>query len=130
MTESTVRTSGAQRAYGQLLHLHTRLLTQLREIRDHYDVIHDENRGWIIKWKEYTATGSVRGSGQFYEHPYAWIDQSLPHQPRPQRRQHLFSVEHLDVPRLRLRDPPNGPHQSYIVRLSRLAQETHASLAR
>ena len=40
-----------------------------------YEVIHDENRGWIIKWKEYTAKGSVRGSGQFYERPYAWIDE-------------------------------------------------------
>lgn len=158
MTESTVNTSGAKREYGQLLHLHTRLLSQLREIRDHlvapgtleiiaairrrtgadpdaalsevttaveqairalklsegqirdevledyeqtdidgignlpatlarflaerkempgfsYEVIHDENRGWIILWKEHTETGSVRGSGQFYERPYAWIDE-------------------------------------------------------
>ena len=158
MTEGTVNTSGAKREYGQLLHLHTRLLSQLREIRDHliapgtleilaairrrtgaepetalseittaveqairalklsegqirdevmedyeqaevdgignlpatlarflaermempgftYEVIHDENRGWIIRWKEYTQSGSVRGSGQFYERPYAWIDE-------------------------------------------------------
>ncbi len=158
MTEGTVNTSGAKREYGQLLHLHTRLLSQLREIRDHliapgtleilaairrrtgadpdealseittaveqairalklsegkireaviedfehaeidgighlpatlarflaerrdmpgftYKVIRDENRGWIIRWKEYTQTGSVRGSGQFYERPYAWIDE-------------------------------------------------------
>jgi hypothetical protein len=158
MTEGTVNTSGAKREYGQLLHLHTRLLSQLREIRDHlvapgtleilaairrrtgadpdaalsevttavehairalklsegqirdevledyeqaevdgvgnlpatlarflaermempgfiYEVIHDENRGWIILWKEYTPSGSVRGSGQFYERPYAWIDE-------------------------------------------------------
>ena len=158
MTEGTLNTSGAKREYGQLLHLHTRLLSQLREIRDHliapgtleilaairrrtgadpdaamseittaveqairalklsegeirdeiiedfaqteidgignlpatlarflaerrempgftYEVIHDENRGWIIRWKEYTQSGSVRGSGQFYERPYAWIDE-------------------------------------------------------
>ena len=158
MTEGTLNTSGAKREYGQLLHLHTRVLTQLREIRDHlvapgtleilaairrrtganpdaglseittaveqairalklsegkirdegmvdyehaeisgvgnlpaslarflaerrempgftYKVLHDENRGWIILWKEYTNTGSVRGSGQFYERPYAWIDE-------------------------------------------------------
>ena len=158
MTEGTLNTSGAKREYGQLLHLHTRVLSQLREIRDHlvapgtleilaairrrtgsdpdaglseittaveqairalklsegkirdeiiedfeqteidgignlpatlarflaerrempgftYEVIHDENRGWIILWKEYTHTGSVRGSGQFYERPYAWIDE-------------------------------------------------------
>ena len=35
MTEGTVKTTGAKREYGQLLHLHTRLLSQLREIRDH-----------------------------------------------------------------------------------------------
>ncbi len=158
MTESTLNTSGAKREYGQLLLLHTRVLTQLREVRDYliapgtleilaairrrtgtdpdaglseittaveqairalklsegkirdegmvdyehaeisgignlpaslarflaerrempgftYEVIHDENRGWIIRWKEYTHTGSVRGSGQFYERPYAWIDE-------------------------------------------------------
>jgi hypothetical protein len=158
MTEGTVNTSGAKREYGQLLHLHTRLLSQLREICDHliapgtleilaairrrtgadpdaalseitaaverairalklsegqirdevmedyeqaevdgignlpatlarflaermempgftYKVIHDENRGRIILWKEYTQTGSVRGSGQLYERPYAWIDE-------------------------------------------------------
>ena len=158
MTEGTVKTTGAKREYGQLLHLHTRILSQLREIRDHlvapgtleilaairrrtgadpdaglaeittaveqairalklsegkirdeglvdyehaeisgignlpaslgrflaerrdmpgftHEVIHDENRGWIIRWKEYTAKGSVRGSGQFYERPYAWIDE-------------------------------------------------------
>ena len=158
MTEGTLNTKGAQREYAQLLHLHTRMLGQLREIREHliapgtleiiaairrrtgndtndglseittaveqailalklsegkirdenmvdyehaeisgvgnlpatlarflaerrdlpgftYEVLHDENRGWIILWKEYTLTGSVRGSGQFYERPYAWIDE-------------------------------------------------------
>ena len=158
MTEGTLNTSGATREYAQLLQLHTRILSQLREIREHliapgtleiigairrrtgndpndglseittaveqailalklsegrirdenmvdyehaeisgvgnlpatlarfiaerrdmpgftYEVLHDENRGWIILWKEYTDKGSVRGSGQFYERPYAWIDE-------------------------------------------------------
>lgn len=157
MTEGTTNTTGAKREYGQLLHLHTRVMTQLREVRDYlvapgtleilatirrrtgadpdaglaeittgveqairalklsegkirdevmedyehtaidgvdnlpatlarflaerkdlpgftFKVINDENRGWIIVWKEYTDSGSVRGSGQFYERPYAWID--------------------------------------------------------
>ena len=39
-----------------------------------YEVYQDENRGWIIRWKEYTEWGSVRGSGQFYERPYAWLE--------------------------------------------------------
>jgi len=39
-----------------------------------YTVIQDENRGWIIRWKEHTEWGTVRGSGQFYERPYAWLD--------------------------------------------------------
>ena len=35
MTKGTLNTSGAKREYGQLLLLHTRVLTQLREIRDY-----------------------------------------------------------------------------------------------
>ncbi len=35
MTEGTLRSSGAKREYSQLLHIHSRVLTQLREIRDH-----------------------------------------------------------------------------------------------
>jgi len=38
-----------------------------------YEVIQDENRGWVIQWKEYWG-GRVRGSGQFYERPYAWLN--------------------------------------------------------
>ena len=53
-----------------------RFLAERREMPGFtYKVIHDENRGWIILWKEYTQSGSVRGSGQFYERPYAWIDE-------------------------------------------------------
>ena len=40
-----------------------------------YEVIQDEVRGWVIRWKEYTQLGTVRGSGQFYERPYAWLDE-------------------------------------------------------
>lgn len=40
-----------------------------------YEVREDEVRGWIIHWKEYTHRGTVRGSGQFYERPYAWLDE-------------------------------------------------------
>jgi hypothetical protein len=39
-----------------------------------YDVVQDEVRGWIICWKEYTSRGTVRGYGQFYERPYAYLD--------------------------------------------------------
>lgn len=38
------------------------------------EVLQDSVRGWVIRWKEYTAQGIVRGFGQFYERPYAWID--------------------------------------------------------
>lgn len=37
-------------------------------------VDHDPVRGWIIRWKEYTEFGTVRGWGQFCERPYAWLD--------------------------------------------------------
>ena len=40
-----------------------------------YDVRQDPVRGWIIAWKEYTAEGIVRGFGQFYERPYAWLEE-------------------------------------------------------
>ena len=39
-----------------------------------FDVLQDPVRGWVIQWKEYTAQGMVRGFGQFYKRPYAWID--------------------------------------------------------
>jgi hypothetical protein len=40
-----------------------------------YDLREDSVRGWIIHWKEYTHLDTVRGSGQFYERPYAWLDE-------------------------------------------------------
>ena len=40
-----------------------------------YEVLQDEGRGWVIAWKEYTSSGGVRGAGQFYERPYAWLDE-------------------------------------------------------
>lgn len=39
-----------------------------------YEVLQDEVRGWIVRWREYTADGHIRGFGQFYERPYAWLD--------------------------------------------------------
>lgn len=39
-----------------------------------FEVLQDEVRGWVIAWKEYTQEGTVRGYGQFYERPYAWLD--------------------------------------------------------
>ena len=39
-----------------------------------YEVIQDEVRGWVICWKEYTPKGTVRGYGQFYERPYAYLE--------------------------------------------------------
>lgn len=40
-----------------------------------YEVEQDEVRGWMICWKEYTGDGNIRGYGQFYERPYAWLDE-------------------------------------------------------
>ena len=39
-----------------------------------YRVQQDPVRGWVICWKEYTEDGRIRGYGQFYERPYAWLD--------------------------------------------------------
>jgi len=40
-----------------------------------YELEQDAVRGWIIRWKEHAGDGLVRGSGQFYERPYAWLDE-------------------------------------------------------
>ncbi len=34
----------------------------------------DPLRGWVLRWKEYTMEGNVRGSGRLYERPHAWIN--------------------------------------------------------
>jgi hypothetical protein len=39
-----------------------------------YHLDRDAIRGWVIHWKEYTDKGAVRGSGHFYERPYAWLE--------------------------------------------------------
>lgn len=39
-----------------------------------YEVSQDPVRGWVIAWKEHTLDGRIRGFGQFYERPYAWLD--------------------------------------------------------
>jgi hypothetical protein len=39
-----------------------------------YEVRQDAVRGWVIAWKEYAGEGVVRGFGQFYERPYAWLE--------------------------------------------------------
>ena len=39
-----------------------------------YTVVQDSVRGWVICWKEYTSRGTVRGYGQIYERPYAWLE--------------------------------------------------------
>lgn len=39
------------------------------------EVDQDPVRGWVIRWKEFTAQGTVRGGGQVHERPYAWLDE-------------------------------------------------------
>jgi hypothetical protein len=39
-----------------------------------YAVTEDPLRGWMIKWKEYAPSGTVRGYGQICERPYAWLE--------------------------------------------------------
>ena len=40
-----------------------------------FDVRQDPVRGWIIRWKEYTSAGTIRGYGQIYERPHAWLEE-------------------------------------------------------
>jgi hypothetical protein len=51
------------------------LAERTQDDRFSYEVRQDPVRGWIIAWKEYTAEGIVRGFGQFYERPYAWLEE-------------------------------------------------------
>lgn len=40
-----------------------------------FEMGQDPVRGWVIRWKEHSEeTGTVRGAGQFYERPYAWLE--------------------------------------------------------
>lgn len=39
-----------------------------------YEVRQDPVRGWVICWKEYAPNGTVRGYGQIYERPHAWLE--------------------------------------------------------
>ena len=53
-----------------------RFLAERSEMKGfEYEITEDEIRGWVIRWKEYSENGTVRGSGQFYERPYAWLDE-------------------------------------------------------
>ena len=53
-----------------------RFLAERRDLSGfEYEVLQDEVRGWVIRWREHTADGSIRGFGQFYERPYAWLDE-------------------------------------------------------
>jgi len=51
-----------------------RRLARFLSERTQFPGFKDEVRGWVIRWKEYTHRGTVRGCGQFYERLYAWLD--------------------------------------------------------
>lgn len=38
-----------------------------------FEVLQDPVRGWVIRWKEYTDRGTIRGFGQIFERPHAWL---------------------------------------------------------
>lgn len=40
-----------------------------------YELSEDPVRGWTICWKEHTEEGTIRGYGQLYERPHAWIQE-------------------------------------------------------
>lgn len=53
----------------------TRFLAERRDSPGFtFEMGQDPIRGWIIRWKEFSEAGTVRGAGQFYERPYAWLD--------------------------------------------------------
>ncbi|MCA9737398.1 MAG: hypothetical protein R3E98_05240 [Gemmatimonadota bacterium] len=53
----------------------SRFLAERQDIPGfHYEVRRDRVRGWVVHWKEYGTDGALRGAGQFYERPYAWLE--------------------------------------------------------
>ncbi len=40
-----------------------------------YTLEKDLVRGWIVYWKDSSRDGTVRGSGRYYERPYALLDE-------------------------------------------------------
>ena len=74
-----VATSGKGIPTGEFSNLPVALTRFLAERRDSpgftYEMGQDPVRGWIIRWKEYSEKGTVRGAGQFYERPYAWLEE-------------------------------------------------------
>jgi len=52
-----------------------RFLAERQTIKGfHYEVRQDPIRGWVVLWKEFGAEGALRGAGQFYERPHAWME--------------------------------------------------------
>jgi hypothetical protein len=74
-----VATSGKAVSAGAPSNLPVALTRFLAERRDSpgftYEMGQDPVRGWTIRWKEYSEKGTVRGAGQFYERPYAWLEE-------------------------------------------------------
>lgn len=70
----------AHRAYPDLpaelpLRLRQFLDERRRRGRLEWTIEGDSMRGWVLRWKEYTLSGIVRGSGRLYERPHAWINE-------------------------------------------------------
>ncbi|CAN5737079.1 hypothetical protein BH23GEM11_BH23GEM11_15740 [soil metagenome] len=38
-----------------------------------HEILHDEVRGWVVRWKEVADDGSVLASGRLYERPWKWL---------------------------------------------------------
>jgi hypothetical protein len=74
-----VATTGKAVSAGAPSNLPVALTRFLAERRDSpgftYEMGQDPVRGWTIRWKEYSEKGTVRGAGQFYERPYAWLEE-------------------------------------------------------
>lgn len=75
ITDPQVKAKGGEPGKDQLPEAMARFLAnRLATPGFTHELYRDPIRGWVIRWKEYTERGTVRGSGQFYERPYAWLD--------------------------------------------------------
>jgi len=38
-----------------------------------HELLHDEVRGWVVRWREIADDGTVVASGRLYERPWKWL---------------------------------------------------------
>jgi hypothetical protein len=59
------------REMAETLHRYLRRHARSRGFR--HELLHDEVRGWVVRWREIADDGTVVASGRLYERPWKWL---------------------------------------------------------